>query len=355
MSTFFHNGIDNRSCDDVYSLVTSILINGLGKSETLITEYQRITNIDISRLNHDMILYQVVRNHAYLVPSFAKLSPCHRTDVVLGIKLGAEFNFSQLAQAENVPACLFCLKTMKGHTRAFDVRFMEQLLDIAGAGGHVDLTCGKKLMEPVFQAFKNMYDVSIGITEGKLGIREGYDVNLTRRVEHLVNVGWEKGQELDVSDPIHRALMRLLCISNSADVESADLIHDTLFNVLSGDTRRLLVRGLNFDGSLQQPAVQAIYIPAVSSAAIGATKSGSKAEKEKALAAAPRYLSRTLEVNIEQPRLEGVVVIERDIRRTIMHTLNSERFREDPDILDNLDVPSDEVAKMAEGYEWVIL
>ncbi|EGX48786.1 hypothetical protein AOL_s00079g425 [Orbilia oligospora ATCC 24927] len=97
ISTFFHNRIDDSSSDDIYSLITSIIINDLGKSESLITEFQRVTNINISKLNHDMILYQVVNKYPHLVPSISKLPPPRKADLILGIQLGAEFNFGQLA------------------------------------------------------------------------------------------------------------------------------------------------------------------------------------------------------------------------------------------------------------------
>ncbi|EGX48785.1 hypothetical protein AOL_s00079g424 [Orbilia oligospora ATCC 24927] len=247
---------------------------------------------------------------------------------------------------------------MKGHTHAFDLRFMEQILDIAGAAGHVDHICAKKLTEPVFQAFKNVYDVSIGIIEGRLGVREAYDLNLTKRVELLINVGWEKGREFDISEPVYRAVMRLLCTTNSSDIDGADLIYDTFFEVLGEDSRRFLVQGLNSDGSLERPAAQATYIPAVCSATIGATKNCTKSEQKKALAAVFRYLARTLHVDVEQVQKKlppGVTVIERDIRRTIMDIVHSDGFPGNPDILDNVDLPNDEVANMAVGYEWIIV
>ncbi|KAF3287355.1 hypothetical protein TWF970_007081 [Orbilia oligospora] len=286
ISTFFHNRIDDSSSDDIYSLITSIIINDLGKSESLITEFQRVTNINISKLNHDMILYQVVNKYPHLVPSISKLPPPRKADLILGIQLGAEFNF-----------------------------------------------------EPVFQAFKNVYDVSIGIIEGRLGVREAYDLNLTKRVELLINVGWEKGREFDISEPVYRAVMRLLCTTNSSDIDGADLIYDTFFEVLGEDSRRFLVQGLNSDGSLERPAAQATYIPA-------------------ALAAVFRYLARTLHVDVEQVQKKlppGVTVIERDIRRTIMDIVHSDGFPGNPDILDNVDLPNDEVANMAVGYEWIIV
>ncbi|KAK6496063.1 hypothetical protein TWF481_002087 [Arthrobotrys musiformis] len=354
MSNFLHKTINTP--DDIYTLITSIIINDLGKSQSFIEAHKDATNTDVSRLNHDMILHQIITKTPYLIPSLSLLSQSGKGDLIKGIELSAEFSFGQLAQAENTPGSLHSLLSMKSHARAFDIRFMEQILDIAGAAGHIDHTCAKKLTDPVFQSFKTVYEISVNIIDGKCGVREGYDINLIRRVGLLEAAGWTRGRELDVKDPVHRALMRLLCITNSADVDAADLVHDTFFNILDEDIRRVLVSGMEMDGTLEQPAVQATYIPAMSSAAINATKSGSKPEKEKALAAVLTYLSRTLEIDIEQVRGSlplGVVVIERDIRKTIMHVINSERFREDPSVLDSVSLPDYEAAAMAEGYEWV--
>ncbi|CDM28347.1 unnamed protein product [Penicillium roqueforti FM164] len=58
-------------------------------------------------------------------------------DVLRAVELGATFNFGQLAQA---PACLSSLTRMKGHDRSFRLRFVEQLLDIAGTARHLDWT-----------------------------------------------------------------------------------------------------------------------------------------------------------------------------------------------------------------------
>lgn len=343
----FEKGI--RSNDDLYPLVTSMIVNDLGKSSTL----ARKIHVDGSKVNHDRLLYQVVTKHPSLVPSLIHLRPEHRADLLLGIKLGAEFNFGQLAQAENVPASMSGLKAMKGRSRAFEMRFMEQLLDIAGALGHVDHTFAKTLTEPVFQLYKSVYEITIDIINGKMGFRDGYDMNLTRKVEWLVRAGWTSGRRLDVRDPEHRALMRLLCIGNATDVQGADLIYETFFDVIGHDTRRRLIQGLNVDGSEEQPAVQATYIPAMCGIAIRNNKTNSKAEKQKALAALFRYLARTLVVDMEQvekrfPR--GVTVIERDLRRSILDLLNSDRFRDDPDSLDHADVPEGEVANGANIY-----
>lgn len=83
-----------------------------------------------------MILIKAV--DAGLVHCLDRLSGDQKQEVVCGLRLGAKFNFGQLAQAENAPACLSSLMDMKSHPRAFHLHFLEQLLDMAGAAGHMD-------------------------------------------------------------------------------------------------------------------------------------------------------------------------------------------------------------------------
>jgi hypothetical protein len=350
-----------QSNEDLFTLVISMIINDLGKAPSLATDYARLTGRDISRLNHDMILYQVLHHPAVaaeLVPSLCKLSSQHKFDLLLGIKLGAEFNFGQLAQAENVPASMSTLKTdLKNHPRAFELRFMEQLLDIAGAAGHLDHTCAKKVIEPIFHSYHNVYDVAIGILNGDFGLREGYDTILIRRGVLLERAGWNRAKSLNVRVKESRALMRLLCISGAANIETADLYHDTFTGCsLPKSVYEGLVEGLNADGSLEQPAVQPTYLPAMCALAIGNTANGTTQEKMKALTALLIYLARVLVMEKTSPSFKrlprGVTVVERDLRKAIKPVLESAAFRHNPDVLCEVSVPSDEVANMANGYEW---
>lgn len=350
-----------KSNEDLFTLVTSTVINDLGKAPSLATDYAKLTGTDINKVNHDMILYQVIHYPAVaetLVPSLTNVSSEHKYDLSLGIKLGAELNFGQLAQAENVPACLSGLKSdLKNNPRAFEMRFMEQLLDIAGAAGHIDYTCARKLVEPIFDSYKNVYDVAIDIISGNLGLREGYDIILIRRVELLERVGWKRAESLDIEDQEKRALMRLLCIGGAASIKTADLYYQTFTAVnLSRIVYEGLVEGLNVDGSLEQPAVQPTYLPAMCGLAIANTANGTTGEKMKALTALLTYLSRVLVVDKDSSSFkrlpEGVIVVERDLRQTIQPILESAAFKHKPDILTDAPMPRDQVAKMADGYEW---
>ena len=337
----FRKGITSPT--DLYALVMSMVVNDLGKDPQLASDYHGMTGEDISGVNHDMILLKAVK--VGLVRCLDRLSPSYKADIIRGMELGAEFNFGQLAQAENSPACLSGLLDMKGQPRAFEVRFMEQLLDIAGAAGHVDWTCAKKLIEPIYQAYHNVYDVATGIISGDFGLRDGYDVILIRRAELLRKTGF---RALDVKRPDDRSLMRLLCMGGAADLETAEL-YDAAFGSLDQSTKNSLVENLNRDGSVAQPAVQPTYIPAMLAKGVGNTESGSPDKKKEALQSLLRYLARVLTFtdNPNQPsEPSSPCVIERSVLGTLKDVLDNKEFKEDPSILRDVAVPKDEVAKM---------
>lgn len=335
----FDEGITSQ--DDLYTLITSMVTNDLGKDPNLASDYAKRIGSDISQVNHDMILYRAVK--AGFVPALNNLSPQNREDLLLGIKLGSNFNFGQLAQAENAPASLSGLLEMRGHDRAFEMRFLEQVLDLSGAAGHEDWTCAKKMIEPIFQSYKNVYDVAHAIISGQMNLRQGYDIILIRKLELLRRAGYQR--QFDIDDPSDRALMRLFCLGNTTDKPSADIFFTAFRERLSEETRQTLTRGLNIDGGQGCPAVQPTYIPAMFTKAGGNTATGAVEEKVKAITAMLRFLTRCLLVTPETlaqlPRT--ITVIERDVRKLIP-VLDSGEFRENPDILDGESIPGDQIA-----------
>jgi hypothetical protein len=284
-----------------------------------------------------------------MVPALDRLTEENKACLLLGIKLGSDFNFGQLAQAENAPASLAGLADMNGHDRAFDIRFMEQVLDLAGASGHEDWTCAKKMIEPIFQSYRNVYDVAHAIISGETGLREGYDIILTRKLDLLHRAGYHR--DFDIQEPSDRALMRLFCLGNTSNAQNAEMYFTAFTERIPDTTRQSLVHGLNLDGTVEEPAVQTTYIPAMLTKAVGNTVSGQDEEKLKAVAAMLRYLARCLVV--DRSRLDrlpaGVTVIERDVKK-IAPVLESEEFRNNPDVLDKEEIPEDQVANMAPGY-----
>lgn len=333
----------SRDPDELYALVTAMVVNDLGKDEKLASDYHDLIGNDISSLNHDMILIKAV--DAGLVRCLDRLSRDQKQDVICGLRLGAEFNFGQLAQTENAPACLSSLMDMRGHPHAFQLHFLEQLLDIAGAAGHMDWTCARKLIEPIMQAYRNIYDATTGIIAGHFGLRDGYDLILIRRAQLLQRGGF---RELNVRDPEDRALMRLLCMAGVADVEAAKLFDET-WAALEATTKKSLVNSLNIDGSTEEPAVQPTYMPALLTQAVDAGGPGARQAKQACLRSALRYLVRVMTIGVEP---DGhTIVIERDVLGVLKGVVQSPEFCADPTVLEQAAVPESTVAMTAKGLK----
>ncbi|KAH8743331.1 hypothetical protein F5883DRAFT_441071 [Diaporthe sp. PMI_573] len=323
---------------DLYALLTYIVVNDLGKDPQLASDYRSKTGEDISPLNHDIILLKALE--AGLVLCVDHLPPAHKANVTRSMGLGAEFNVGQLAQAENAPACLASLQDMRGQERVFDFHFMQQLLDISGAAGHEDWTCAKKFIQPIFEAYRNVYEVAIGIILGEQGLREGYDVILTRRGGMLNEMGF---RALDVRSPEDRALMRLLCMGGVANPETAEL-YRSVWGALDDRTKSSLVHSLNADGSIAEPAVQPTYMPAMLAQGVGEASSLWR-DKARRLQSILQYLARVMSLT-DEPN-GRVIVVERSVLWVVKDVVQSRAFQQDPGILERTKVPESAVAKSA--------
>lgn len=333
MHIFFTEAISQP--DDLYMLITSMVVNDLGKDSSLALEYRDQTGEDITSLNHDIILIKAVK--AGFVKCLDRLGKQDREDIIRGMELGSEFNFGQLAQAENAPACLSGLLAMRDLDKAFKYRFMEQLLDIAGAAGHTDCTCAKKLSQPIFDAYQSVYKAALGIIASRLSLREAYDLVLRRRT-HLFPKGY-----IDVNNgPQERALARILCMGGVADLDTFNLYRAVFLEVAA--TSESLVHALNVDGSVDEPAVQSTYMPALMTQAVKTFEGNADAQR-RALTSVLRYLDRVMNA---EDRPEGrVTVIERNVLAVLKEVVQSPAFAPDPTILDRAEVPKGVAAKRA--------
>ncbi|RHZ57682.1 uncharacterized protein CDV56_106444 [Aspergillus thermomutatus] len=318
--------------NDLYILITSVVINDLGKDAQLASNYRVLTGKDISTLNHDAVLLNVCTAARSLIPALAHFpAPQDRDHLISGIEIGASFNFGQLAQAENAPACLSVFQTMKAphHRHSVQLRFMEQLLDVAGAAGHLDWTCAKTLTQPVFDAYRDVYDACEGVMAGTLDVRSGYDLVLARRAHRLHTTGFRLLHvEEDRED---RALMRVLCMGGVTSLDTARR-YEAAWRTLGNATREALVNALNVVGSKDEPAVQPTYMPALL---------GSVHDDQRALACALGYLARVMGATTNLPDCTPVVV-ERSMLGVLKQYIEGGDF--DPTVLERLDVPDAVVA-----------
>lgn len=350
---------------DRLSIVLAMVVNDLGKDPELPKDYMERTG-KVLEGNHDFILLEAAK--AGMIPSLQYLDEKHRRDVMLGLELGSELNAGQLAQAENVPVNLEGLLGMQGNERAFNIKFIEQILDVAGAAGHVYADGIKNLTEPVFQAFKTVHEVSLCIIRQECTLRAGYDQVLSKRAALLHQEGFEL---LDVEKADQRALLRLLTMGRAATFEQADLLKKA-FDALGPPWKEQLIAGLNIDGDeSDQNAVIPYYMPAMIAETIRSTRDSGK--EQEALTSLMRYLARVLHwdegddletplspkrgnsatwpsMKNDLPRLmvrtptfdlnparEGRVY-ERNTSRA-RDTISSRQFKEDPNVLDFVELP----------------
>jgi hypothetical protein len=344
LQRLFSSGL--QSSEDLFALVLSMIINDLGKDPNLEKDYLEITGKRLADSNHDALLLEAAK--ADMVPSLDYLSSEKRDEIMKGLELGSELNAGQLAQAESVPINLEGLLNMRGHEHAFELKFLEQILDVAGALGHIDCTGAKNLIEPVFQAFKTVHEVSLDIIRGHSSLRQGYDKVLIKRGNMLSVKGFRR---LSVSDREERALLRLLTMGRTADLEQAELFSKA-FHALDKRNKEQLVIGLNVDGNVNETAVLPYYMPAIMSQALETTRDSSEEEKCRALCSLMRYLAKVLNnpenglaVLPEGFALNGAVsgvVIERNMSKA-QEVISSPAFKENPDVLDLLDIPDGQV------------
>ncbi|KAL6879466.1 hypothetical protein HDV57DRAFT_498989 [Trichoderma longibrachiatum] len=330
-----------KSPVDLYTLLAYAIAHDLGKSPSLASDYYRRTGTPIAAENHDLILLRAV--NIGLVPCIDSLPLAQRTDVVHSIQIGAEFNIGQAAQAECPPASLSVLLSLKGHERAFELQFMHQMLDIAGAAGHEDWSCAKKLVQPIFEAHEAVYDAATQIIRGERRLRDGYDAILQRRAGMLHGAGF---RALDIGSDEDRALSRILCMGGVSSLEMAKL-YGSVWDTLDANTTRCLVHSLNVDGSVAEPAVQPTYMPAMLTLGLDAAFTSSEESKATVLKVMLGYLARVMTLTDQQ---DGrAIIIERSVLWVVKDVVQSAAFRDDPKTLERADVPASVLLKSETG------
>ena len=329
LRALFEDG--SKDPKNLYALLVATVVNDLGKDPDLFKDVFAKGRQDLIGQNHDMVVYAAAE--ANMIELLNDFDDDMRADLLLGLKFGSALNGAQLAQAENVPGNLEGAHAMKNHERAFTIKYMELLLDVAGADGHIDARGANSMSEPVFQAFKATRQVLLDIASEKCDLRAGYDQVLTQRQEMLEKLGFNK---LSVTVQCDRALLRLLAMSRSATKQQADRVSEA-FRGLPPDTFNALVNGLSVDGWNDGTAVLPYYIPAIFAETIRSTKEMSEETQVAALSSVMRLLSRVYNGTKQFPGQPGRVV-ECNLSY-LQDVVKSENFKNDPTILDLESVP----------------
>ena len=330
-----------KTAGDAYALMVSMLVNDLGKDPGLRGDISPIIKQHNypTHLNHDMIVY-IAGIHGVLPLINEFEGTPLLMDLRLGLQFGSELNIAQLAQAEDVPGSMEkAIAMMTGHRHALELKFLELLLDVAGAAGHSDARCAKAMVEPVFRTYMTTRQALLMILDGKLSLEDGYNYILDERGQMLQKLGF---QSLSAKVPSQRALLRLLTMSRTATRPQAELIACGFRN-LDGPIRQALTDGLSVTGLKDGTAILPYYMPALFAETLKATETASETIKVVAMSCLMRFLARVYHGTKPMPGMTGNV-IEYDVSFA-KNIIQSHEFVADPEVLDLIDLPYSELNK----------
>ncbi|KAE8155648.1 hypothetical protein BDV40DRAFT_310830 [Aspergillus tamarii] len=242
-----------KGADDILALIVLLVLSDMGKDPELKSEMK---NCDLGNANHDHVLWRAIESGVFS-ELLGLLPQDKREDVGLGVEMGATVNIPQLIQGECVPGSL--LGIFQWPERAFKLKYLEVILDVGGAAGHVDARGALCMTQPVCQSFLDTFPLLHAVVDGTNSVNAAYNGVLLLRVEILAAAGF---RHLSVTNPDDRALVRLCAMGRVADQRSAQLFEQA-FNELPDDIKHQLTSGLNVDGDGNVVAVILYYIPAM--------------------------------------------------------------------------------------------
>jgi hypothetical protein len=310
--------------DDTYALLVAIVIDDIGKDSTLAT-----ADDAEAEANHSEVVYHAAE--ADRIPALAGVSQRGRKAIMQSLQIGSKLNLSQLVQGECAPASLSVLRSIGEGECGYEMRAMVTLLDVAGAAAHRDARGCAIMTESVSRAYLRAIDVVGEFMRGKIPTeRACYDRTLLDRAELLHEKGFPL---LSVEDSEERTLLRLLCMGRGDSLESAE-IFQAAFQLLPKSPRRRLVDGLSVDGIGDGVAIVPYYAPGLLAEVMRSVHHKERSFIVAALSAFLRFLACVFDDSL--PHTNGIQ--ERDLS-FVQEVIKSDRFRDDPNILDGVELP----------------
>lgn len=310
--------------EDILTLIMMQMTNDLGKSKNLQNLYdQEHPGRMESQVNHDMMMYYVVRDHPELVPSFQRLPVGEQSLVSRLLCVSAEFNPAQLVQSECPPEAMLILQEQDWSfdlaEEELDRKFLELLLDLSGALGQIDHEGAKTMTEPVVRSLLHALKMSKAVARNRLTVAEAYYQVLEQRLDLLKEAGWDGNLDIRHSDRDF-AKTRLFCMGR-VDTKTKAEFFDQVYENLATQVQRDLEWGLRIDHNI---ARQATYMP-------GMIANCNTTEQ---LTALFHYLSRVLFIKQsdldELGHYDDIVILERDVMWTIGDIVKQQAFKEQP-------------------------
>ncbi|GAQ40826.1 hypothetical protein AtubIFM55763_006888 [Aspergillus tubingensis] len=334
----FHDFIDQfrKVPGWLMALIVALVIGDVGKDDKLAKEVRaQVKTPSDEEMNHDTVLERALEMNIIESPSPLDLLPSpQRDDVIRGVRLGAKLNIPQLAQGENVPGSLQCLQDLRGQESAFDLKYLEIMFDVAGAGAHVDACGSVRMIEPVCQSFLLTYKILKRVISKEITIQEAYNEVLKNRGRILSDKGYP---ELSTDDKQDRALLRLYAMGRVADIDLAERFRKALLG-LPDNHRAELIKELNQSGLEGEQAVILYYMPALFAELLRHTQQASEETQIKALTSLMDFMRRTY-IGAKNVPGETNLIIECDVSGA-KSKIQAPEFPEDLTGLNDYNLPS---------------
>ena len=231
-----------KTGEDEEAMRVFLVINELGKVKDYVKKVAESMNI--KSVDHDLILYEGLKEHPEFSPSFFSLSSRHRKLILTGLKTG--FNIGQFVQCECLPANL---ETLEGiDLESFNFYMIHSLFAIAGAAGHLNQNGSLVCNELYWKKFSWALDAVTDFIMGKYGAKEAYKNYLTKTMEYY-----------KVYDIAVGKLCNIMRLSTPGEANNAELA----FNNLSPEYKRILKKELMATGIGKDTAILIYYAPAM--------------------------------------------------------------------------------------------
>lgn len=231
------------------ALLSFVVLNQIGKSQAVISFLRQSSGI--SEINHQRVMYDVLRSYPFVSPTFQRLDESQRSLVLKSFE--REFNLAQFIQGE-APA-----RYLREH--AFRSESEQQfyvatsLLKVAAAGANVNAPGSIVLTEPVFQGLDLGIKAFSNLPHDDAGLIAAYRRFMIDRSQALFSPKEWASADLQI------AVTRLCLIFRCGTPADGEIVR-RVFDALPADLRHSLQHELLVTGLGDETATLLYYAPA---------------------------------------------------------------------------------------------
>lgn len=240
-----------RTHDDREAMKAYLIINDLGKVSDFVDKVKDIMGFE--SVNHDTILYEGLKAHPELSPTFSGLRKRYQEDILVGLE--TNFNMGQFVQSECLPVDLSALLHTK--KRALDFYMVHVLFDIAGAAGHVCPTSSIICTEVYWKRFSWALEAINNMVKYAQTPSTAYRYYLKKTMDYFKLVS-------PTNRPVDYCVARLYNLLRVTTVEEAKTVENAFWHHTSDYTRAILCKELSKTGEYGRDlGILMYYLPAI--------------------------------------------------------------------------------------------